>query len=207
MGHTNGRTEKLTDTPDSPESSQTPSIKIFGADLPGGVYLLRICLGTSTAVAFGRHRGGRPVHLPVGTYVYVGSAHGRQGASTLANRLLRHAARSGTRPPHKIREQLRAALPEAGLSGEFRARKSVHWHIDYLLDLPEAEITGLLAMRTYDKLEKSLAERLAASPEAVPVSPGLGASDHPGHSHLFALKRGSDLWENVVEEWEQLQRT
>lgn len=72
---------------------------------PRGAYLLRIALPADLALAFGRFRRGSPISLPSGEYIYVGSAMGRHGWP-LAARLLRHATRSGDRPPHALRAAL-----------------------------------------------------------------------------------------------------
>lgn len=179
--------------PTKKTAEQYPPIMIFGEDTPGGVYSLRIHLFRPTRLVFGRHRDGTPIALERGDYLYIGAAQGNRGASTLANRLLRHATRGDGQPPHQIRAALQTALAEAGLNGVLPRRKTAHWHIDYLLDLPSARLTGVIAMRTNQKLEKPLAEELAARPETAPVSPGLGASDHPGHSHLFYLGFGDEV--------------
>jgi Uri superfamily endonuclease len=179
------------------------SIAILGDDSPGGIYLLRVYLEAAAEVVFGRHRGGTPIPLPHGEYLYIGSALSARGANSLASRLLRHATRGGSQPPHQLRDTLHAALADAGLTGKLPAKKTVRWHIDYLLELPNAQITAVLALRTTEKLEKPLAEQLAAFPETQPVSPGLGASDHPGHSHLFFMEGDPGWWERVVNDWER----
>ena len=177
------------------------SITLVGDQSLGGVYLLRIFLSQPAELIFGRHRRGTPIPLASGEYIYIGSALNARGANSLANRLLRHATRRGDQTPHQIRSTLQAALSEAGLLGKLPAKKTVRWHIDYLLELPNAEITAVLAIRTSQKLENPLAELLAAFPETQPVSPGLGASDHPGYTHLFRLDAEEKWWDEVVGEW------
>jgi Uri superfamily endonuclease len=174
-----------------------PRVVIHGEDTPGGVYLLRIRLAADLEVTFGRFHNGEPLPLQAGEYIYIGSAHGTRGVSTIANRLLRHAARSDGKPPHQIREELQESLSKADLAGKLPSGKTVRWHIDYLLDLPEAEITGILAFRTTEKIEKKLAESLEAEPHTHPVAPGLGASDHPGHSHLLRFEGGDGFWSEL----------
>ncbi|MEN8243195.1 MAG: GIY-YIG nuclease family protein [Chloroflexota bacterium] len=174
----------------------TSFITLLGTESPGGVYLLRVYLAQPTTLTFGRHRGGTPIPLPRGEYLYIGSA-----LSALTNRLLRHATRGGNQPAHQIRDALHSTLIETGLKGKLPTQKTVRWHIDYLLDLPSAEITAVLALRTDQKLEKPLAESLAALPETLPVSPGLGASDHPGQTHLLQVKKGNHCWERIINDW------
>jgi Uri superfamily endonuclease len=180
------------------QAQQSPAILILGDDTPGGVYALRVHLERSTNLAFGRFRGGEPIPLQSGDYLYIGSAHGERGANTLANRLLRHATRGGDQPPHHIRDHLQTALQDAGLPGVLPRQKTVRWHIDYLLDLPTAHLTGVIALRTAQKLEKPLAEQITTLPGTQPVSPGLGASDHPGHTHLFYIEENHEIWINLA---------
>lgn len=169
----------------------TNNITIGGdATCPGGVYVLRIQVATPLWLSFGRFRGGRPVTVAAGDYLYVGSALGRRGASSPTGRLLRHATRSGDRPPHTLRNALLDALRDAGLAAP-EARpprgKRLHWHIDYLLDEPAAELTGVSLIRTAARLESKLARRLAEQPGVAPLAAGLGAADLPGETHLFRL--------------------
>ena len=70
------------------------SIYLWGDHGVQGVYLLEIALSQPLTLAFGRFQQGRRFTLPAGTYLYVGSALGQRGATTLAGRLLRHATRT-----------------------------------------------------------------------------------------------------------------
>ena len=150
----------------------------------GGVYVLRVAVSAPLMVRFGRYGGGRPVAVPAGVYLYVGSALGARGATALAGRLLRHATRAGG-PAHAIRPALHAQLAAVGLAAPLPAAKTPRWHIDYLLEEPAAEIDGLLAIRTTARLETALVERLLRWPGVAPLAPGLGASDDRGHTHLL----------------------
>ena len=156
---------------------------------PSGVYMLRIKVAAPLSVAFGRFRGGRPVAVAAGDYLYVGSAMGR-GAVSPAGRLLRHATRSGNRPPHSLRDALLDALRAAGLATPTQQpprEKRLHWHIDYLLDEPAAELSSVTLIRTAAQLESELARRLAEQPGIAPLAAGLGAADVPGETHLFTF--------------------
>jgi Uri superfamily endonuclease len=161
-------------------------LTLHGRDVPTGVYLLHIHWPTVGAVAFGRFNGGGPVPLAAGDYLYAGSAMGR-GATALAGRLLRHATRCPPRPPHARRDDLAAALAAAGLPAAPPLAKRHHWHIDYLLDEPAAELRHVWAARTAVPLERTLVTWLAVQVDLQPAARGLGASDHPGHTHLWRL--------------------
>ena len=172
----------------------------------GGVYVLHVRLAAPRAVVFGRFRGSQPIALPAGDYFYVGSALGG-----LAPRLLRHATRSAVRSPalqrglgqkeerakaldyepgHTIRDELAARLADVGLAARPPAAKRLRWHIDYLLDEPDATLAGVWAWRTAAPLERALAAWLAAQPGVTPLAVGLGASDDRGRTHLLRLAGG-----------------
>ena len=169
----------------------TNNITIAGdATCPGGCYILRLYVASYLSLSFGRFRGGRPVAVPAGDYLYVGSALGHRGASSPAGRLLRHATRSGDRPPHVLRDALLDALSSAGLAAPGQplpTGKRLRWHIDYLLDEIAAELIGVTLVRTSSRLESTLARRLADRPGVRPPAAGLGATDLPGETHLFQL--------------------
>jgi hypothetical protein len=55
----------------------------------------------------------------------------------------------------------------------------------------------MLACRTIRRLEQSLAQALAAMPETNIFSAGLGASDHPGGTHLFLVRANKAWWEQL----------
>ena len=140
---------------------------------------------------------GQEICLKSGIYLYAGSARAEQGASSLGSRLLRHATRSGDMPQHAIRKRLHHALIDAGLPAKVPARKTPHWHIDYLLDLPQADLCGVIAVRSPQVDEVTLADALAAMPETSIPARGLGASDHPGGTHLFRVQARRTWWENL----------
>lgn len=179
------------------------SIDIRGAGQQSGAYVLGIALDKPLTVVFGRFRGGRPVALAAGSYLYIGSAMGQRGSNSLAHRLLRHATRSNARPPQSIRPVLLSALRDAGLGpGSLRPPrvKTLHWHVDYLLDQPAASLVAVLAVRSAQVLERPLAAWVAVQPQSAPVAPGLGASDHPGQTHLFQVEQTAALWRALGKE-------
>ena len=75
-----------------------------------GVYLLHLNVAVPIAVTFGRFQRGQPIPILAGDYLYIGSALGQRGATTLAGRLLRHTTRSVDRPPHAIQPLLRTLV-------------------------------------------------------------------------------------------------
>lgn len=177
------------------------SLTVLGPRIQTGTYILRIRLAQSLSLAFGRFRDGRQLSLPAGSYLYVGSAMGRKGATTLARRLVRHASRSGRRPPHTIRAQMLATFPTLGLgSGDLRPRgpKSLFWHVDYLLDPASVTLTHVLALRSPRRLEESLATLIATRPYTSLPFPGLGASDTRSTTHLFSVEPAPGWWFQLI---------
>jgi Uri superfamily endonuclease len=170
------------------------TITSIGEQAPGGIYLLDILVGKEVFVQFGRYRNGEPVPVPAGEYVYVGSARGQRGSSSLANRLLRHATRSGVKIPHHIRPLLVERLQGGVING----KKSLHWHVDYLLDLPEAEINNVIVLYGEVVSEGRLAKIILDLPETTPFAAGLGAGDDPGSTHLLAFHGGFGGWRKLV---------
>lgn len=79
---------------------EIPNIFLIGKDSQAGTYVLRIRLKEDTELKFGRFKKGKLISLPAGDYTYVGSALSEKGATSLARRLVRHATRSGDKPPH-----------------------------------------------------------------------------------------------------------
>lgn len=155
-----------------------------------------------TRVSFGRFRAGRPIAVSAGWYAYTGSAMGRRGASALASRLLRHATRSGDKPPQTIRALMQDAFAAEGLGPPALfppALKRLRWHVDYLLDEMAVAIEAVTVIRTASRVESRLARGLAAIPGVAPLLPGLGASDAPGETHLLCLPDGGPDWHDRVK--------
>ncbi|MCZ7546825.1 MAG: GIY-YIG nuclease family protein [Anaerolineae bacterium] len=172
-------------------------IVILGGAAQTGAYVLRVAVRAPLALAFGRFRGGEAIRLPAGDYAYVGSAMGAKGAASLARRLLRHATRTGARPPHAIRPAMLARFAAVGLGGvdlKPAPAKRLHWHVDYLLDQTAAEITHAIALRTADRLEAALARLLHGEAEVSVVAAGLGASDARGGAHLLRVTADEAWW-------------
>ncbi len=176
------------------------SIQLVGRTGNTGCYLLLIRLRRNQEIRFGRFNNGRMVNLPKGFYLYIGSARGQRGASSLGYRLLRHTTRSGAKPPHATQKLLHVSLQDAGIPSKVPAEKRIHWHIDHLIDLMDAEIEGVLVIRGTDVDEKQLAERLTALPETSIPARGLGAGDHPGGTHLLSIDNAEEFW-RMLPNW------
>ena len=170
---------------------------VLGNRQSSGVYLLRVRVGEALNVRCGRFRGGAPIELPPGDYVYVGSAMGRWGASNLVHRLLRHTVRSGGRPPQQIQTGLLAVVREERLGPPGIAppgTKRLHWNIDYLLDEAAVALVQVYVLCSEHPLEAELAALLAAAPETSLPAPGFGAHDHRGQTHLLKVEATENWW-------------
>ena len=175
---------------------EIPSIVIIGDNSQAGTYVLRIHLKENTTLKFGRFKKGKLISLPVGDYVYVGSALSEKGATSLARRLIRHATRSGDKPPHTIREKMIDQFAKCRLGiGNLLPRqgKTLHWNVDFLLDLQSAEIVNIFAIRSVERLENRIAKWLEQDPHTEIIERGLGANDAPGATHLLRI-RGDRMW-------------
>jgi len=183
----------------NPEESP---VIVLGSDSQSGCYILRIRLAEYSALAFGGFKRGKIIELPAGEYVYVGSAMSRNGAASLANRLVRHATRSGRKEPHGIRYEMLRRFNAIGLGNanlKPTGQKNLHWNIDHLLDLPVAELTGACILRTREHLEARLGQFLERDPHTIVVENGLGANDVPGNTHLLRLVARNAWWTSLPE--------
>ena len=175
----------------------TSSLVFLGGESQGGSYILRIHLAETAALSFGGFKRGETIELPAGEYTYVGSAMAKRGAASLANRLVRHATRSGGKEPHKIRGEMLSRFKSVGLgNGNLTptGQKKLHWNIDHLLDLTVAELTGASILQTPAYLEAHLGKFLERDPHTVVVERGLGANDVPDNTHLLRLTGGDAWW-------------
>ena len=175
---------------------EIPSIAIIGDESHAGTYILRIHLEKDTILRFGRFKKGKLISLPAGEYAYIGSALSEKGATTLARRLVRHATRSGDQQPHRIRKTMLCRFAECGLGDENllpRRGKTLHWNVDFLLDLSAAELVGISAIRSRQRLEDRLAKQLEEDPHTGVIERGLGANDVPGNTHVLHV-RAPDAW-------------
>ena len=186
---------------------KTPVICVIGEKGQAGTYLLRIHLAEDTEIRFGRFKKGKPICLPAGEYLYVGSALAEKGATSLARRLVRHATRSANLPPHAIRCEMIHRFTECGLGiGNLLPRrgKTLHWHIDFLLQLQSAEIVSVIVLRSPERLENSIAKQLVQDAYTQVIEKGLGANDIPGSTHLLRVNADSPWWASLANQLEQL---
>lgn len=160
-------------------------IIIFGEPVPTGTYILRVWVDAALRLCFGRFG---VVALPRGAYLYVGSAMGQQGSSSLARRLLRHATRAAG-PPQPIREEMIKWFTAVNLAQNLQppTQKRLHWHVDYLLEETAVTLSHVLVIRSRTRLETAVARSLAADPHTFIPAPGLGATDAAGDTHLLGI--------------------
>ena len=181
---------------------EIPSIVIIGNDSQAGTYLLRIHLKENTTLKFGRFKKGKLISLPIGDYVYIGSALSEKGATSLARRLIRHATRTDDKLPHPIRKKMINRFSECGLGPRDllpKHGKTLHWNIDFLLDLQSAEIANIFAIRSPERLENRVAKWLERDPWTDIIEPGLGANDAPGNTHLLRLHADDMGWMSLTD--------
>ena len=169
----------------------------FLGDGPAGAYVLRIHVLRNISVVFGRFNGGRPIDVPAGEYVYVGSARAVKGSTSLSRRLMRHVTRCDG-DPHAIRFDVCSELEQRGLPSDPPNKKTLRWNIDHLVERTEAEITDIIAVCTQDDVEHAIAELISDDPVTTPLATGLGAHDHPGHTHLLRI-HDTEWWQSLNE--------
>ena len=181
------------------------NVTILGTNSQTGAYLLRIRVKETVEVQFGRFNRGNPIQFVAGEYVYVGSAMGQRGSSSLARRLLRHATRSDHNNPHAVRAEMLAAFTAVSLGPSHLAppaSKKRFWHIDYLLEVTAVSLQQILVIRTPNRIEHPLANWLVQQPETNVVAAGLGARDHKGSTHLLNINANATWWANLPTQFE-----
>ena len=179
-----------------------PSILIIGDDSQAGTYILRVCLKENATLQFGRFKKGKLISLPAGDYTYVGSALSEKGATSLARRLIRHATRSGDKPPHAIREDMIDRFAECGLGPQDlvpKSGKTLFWNIDFLLDLQSAEIVNIIAIRSPERLEHTIAGLLENDADTQIIEKGLGANDAPRNTHILQASTDEAWWVSFAD--------
>jgi Uri superfamily endonuclease len=196
---TAGRIQPIMPTVNDADSN---AIQITGNRALEGAYILRVQVAGDLHVRFGRFQQSRPLALASGLYLYVGSAMG--GGAPLGRRIVRHLTRCEPLPPHRLRQTfISTFMGVATHPGDLLPRrpKRLHWHIDYLLDHLQAEVTGVIALRSHSRHEATIAAQLAADPTTSPIAPGLGASDNRGATHLLRSKGDAGWWRQFGSEW------
>lgn len=180
-----------------------PNIFIIGDNSQAGTYVLRIRLKEDTALQFGRFKKGKLISLPAGDYTYVGSALSEKGATSLARRLVRHATRSGNKPPHVIRTEMLKQFRECSLGPPDplpQSGKKMFWNIDFLLDLGSAEIINVIAIRSPERLENTIAEFLEHNTNTQIIEKSLGANDAPRYTHILRVNADDTWWVSIADD-------
>jgi Uri superfamily endonuclease len=77
------------------------------------------------------------------------------------------------------------------------SNKKLHWHVDYLLEQPQVELTQVIAIRSPLPVEASLARFLGQEPVTSVISQGLGATDAPGETHLLRVQASETWWHQL----------
>ncbi|MEI8102809.1 MAG: DUF123 domain-containing protein [Chlorobium sp.] len=174
---------------------------LFGKNHRIGSYILIINLAAPSRIAFGKFQQGALFTIPAGDYLYIGSALGNGvSGSPLARRVLRHTTRAHSQPNHKIREPLCTHLIDNKITEKSespRSRKKLRWHIDYLLDLPEAEITHIVLIRSPLSIEQKLAELVEQLDETSLIAPRLGAQDSKKSTHILKTTNVKQLLDTL----------
>ena len=91
---------------------------------------------------------------------------------------------------------------ECGLGDENllpRRGKTLHWNVDFLLDLPSAELVGVSAIRSHERLEDRLGKQLEADPHTKIIERGLGANDVPGNTHVLHVSATDTWWASLPD--------
>ena len=78
-------------------------------------------------------------------------------------------------------------------------QKTLHWNIDFLLDLQSAEIVNIFAIRSPERLENRIAKWLECDPRTDIIEQGLGANDAPGNTHLLRLRADDMGWMSLTD--------
>ena len=181
---------------------EIPHIFILGENSQAGTYILRIQLQENKSLQFGRFKNGKRISLPAGVYTYVGSALSEKGPTSLARRLVRHATRSGEKPPHTIRTEMLNQFLECSLGPPDplpKNGKKLFWNIDFLLDLEAAEITHVILIRSPERLESTIAQLLEHTAGTKIIEKGLGANDAPGNTHILHVIADETWWTSLAK--------
>lgn len=165
---------------------------------PNGTYVLRIKLTENREVVFGRFKKGKTIQMKRGHYIYIGSALGQKGSSSLGNRLRRHTSRSDGNSPHEIQAPMLKLFDSLGISYTKRpSQKKLFWNIDHLLDLDVAEIIGLIFIRNPIPLENTWSEWFESLNDTTTFEKGLGANDSKGHTHVQKSRITDIQWKTI----------
>lgn len=180
------------------KSNFQKTIFSIGKEHPNGTYCLRIALSEPFDLVFGRFKKGKLISLNAGEYVYIGSALAKRGSTTLGNRLRRHTSRSQGHKSHKIQRELLKYFNSIGISyTKTSSPKKMFWNIDYLLDLPTAEIISIIFTRNPNSYENIWSEFFEKLHGTIVFEKGLGANDSDGHTHIQYSSISEKLWKKI----------
>ena len=127
-----------------------------------GTYLLVIHLQKKSSISIGALGG---LNFQQGYYIYVGSAMGNKGSTTLLNRVKRHVDSSNN--------------------------KKIHWHIDYLLDCEYSSIFKIFLIPSAERLECFFSNELKFTCDD--YINHFGSSDCDCDSHLYYFSQLRDF--------------
>ncbi len=159
---------------------KTPTLALFSnPDIRRATYVLAIHLKESSVIQIGT-RTDKKIAFPAGYYVYIGSAMGRKGSSSIQNRLIRHATRRNGK--HQgilglLRKQLFISTQLKSPTIPAQYSKKLHWHIDFFLENHNTSIKKIYVIFTSQPLEEKLSLFLNSHNAFAPIEKGLGASD------------------------------
>lgn len=200
-------------------------ITIVGDASLGGTYVLRLHVEQAVAVQFGRFGRGQPITVPAGECLYVGSAMRGLGARLLrhasrmdadnphpirvemaesfvaAGLVKGNVASTGSTASTGSMASTGSASgtrPALSLSKWPFPPKHFHWHIDYLLEKPEVELTHVMVLRSRVRLETAVADWLVQDPATFIIALGLGARDNPGSTHLLGIRADETWWVKLL---------
>ncbi len=180
--------------------NSSDSIGCIGDDFSQGTYLLLIQVQNTHSISFGRFDKGRTIDIESGYYIYIGSALNQKGATSLGNRLSRHCLRSPDKTEHHIRMKLLDFFDELGIHyTKNPSSKTLFWNIDHLVNLDDAEIKGIIFIRSPHPFEIAWSEYLENLEETSIIAKGLGANDSKDHTHVQKLDLG--LKDKSVKSW------
>ncbi len=183
----------------------THPITLLGDYSTGGYYILRIQVEESLEIPFGRFKRSKLISIPTGEYLYIGSA-----MKGLGPRLVRHASRSGGKPPHTIRTRMANLFPALELvKGSFVPPKSktLYWNVDYLLDQETVHLVHVFIIGTATQLEAALGQFLEKQPVTSVIEKGLGANDIPGNTNLLRVNADDIWWHSLKDRLDKFLQT
>jgi Uri superfamily endonuclease len=168
------------------------AIDWVGEIKPKGTYVLHIVLQTDLDLAVGKLGN---VSLEKGHYCYVGSALGHT-ATSLPYRLLRHCITSSGREKSMYSDLFTQLRQYQFIPPTYRPVKNIHWHIDYLVEKTEIDITDILIITRRKCRENDIVALLEMLDFQQPVR-GLGSTDSTEFSHFFRFPTQED-WNRVT---------